>query len=585
MIEAVGLRRQFGPVVAVDGVSLRVPDGTILALLGPNGAGKTTTVRMLAGLLAPSAGEALVAGCDVRSHPAGVRTRVGLVTDMPGLYEHMTPVAYLDFFGRMYGIDAATRAKRIDEFLSLFDLQAHRGKRMAGFSKGMQQKVALTRALLHEPTVLFLDEPTAGLDPLAARAVRELIVGLKHARRSIILCTHDLDEAERLADTVAILRQGRIVACDTPAALRAGATADTLVQVSLAAPCAAAPVVAAQVAGVSRTSVASERDAAGGVLSYWTRLPERTNPPVIAGLVAAGAGIVSVSCTTRTLEDVYAAALDASAPMPSVVRRGADLVRGPLVERLVVPSAVPPGDAATLWLIARRAAVESMRDRMTLVMSIFFAVFVPLGLLLIIVRTAGSGPSGGADADLGGLLAFYLLMVGLLPGVSAVGIAAGQFAGEKERGVLTPLLAAPASNLAIFGGKVLGAVIPPLLYAVVAEVVYLGGIAVLLGPARLGLLPPALSVAMVLLVPAVTCFAAILASLISSRVRTYNAAQQIGGLVLFPIWAGLFTVVAKLQDWGAPGLFGAVAGVVLLDAGLTVAAAATWRREEVLSQR
>src|SRR5262249_21190403 len=146
-------------------------------------------------------------------------------------------LSYLEFFGRIYGLDAASRRQRIDALLGLFDLQAVRSRRMVGFSRGMQQKVALARALLHEPAVLFLDEPTTGLDPLAARAVRELIVSLKHASRGIVLCTHDLDEAERLADVVVILRHGRVVACDGSAALRAAAAASTLVSVVLAEPC------------------------------------------------------------------------------------------------------------------------------------------------------------------------------------------------------------------------------------------------------------------------------------------------------------------------------------------------------------
>ncbi len=236
MIEARALTRRFGAFVAVDRVSLRVPGGAILALLGPNGAGKTTTVRMLAGLIAPSEGEATVAGCDVRRDPATVRARVGLVTDAPGLYEQMTAPAYLDFFGGIHGLPTAERRRRVDDLLAFFDLAGHRRERMAGFSKGMKQKVALARALLHRPTALFLDEPTSGLDPLAARAVRELIRELKGTNRSIILCTHDLDEAERLADEVAIIRDGRIVASDAPAALRAGASPDTIVRIELALP-------------------------------------------------------------------------------------------------------------------------------------------------------------------------------------------------------------------------------------------------------------------------------------------------------------------------------------------------------------
>jgi ABC-2 type transport system ATP-binding protein len=305
MIRAHSLRRHFGSVVAVDDVSLSVPDGTILALLGPNGAGKTTTVRMLAGLLAPSAGDAQVAGYDVRREPAAVRARVGLVTDTPGLHDQMTPAAYLDFFGQVYGLDTATRRRRIGELLAFFDLHAFQRTRMASFSRGMQQRVALARALLHEPGVVFLDEPTAGLDPLAARMVRDLIVGLKNASRSIVLCTHDLDEAERLADTVAILRRGRIVACDSPLTLRAAASHATLVTVALAGPCPEVLALVAAVDGVEDPTLS----ASSTTLEYRTLDPELTNPRVVVALVTAGAAIVSVTRTTATLEDVFASAV------------------------------------------------------------------------------------------------------------------------------------------------------------------------------------------------------------------------------------------------------------------------------------
>ncbi len=306
MIETHDLGRRFGDFVAVEALSLRVPDGTVLALLGPNGAGKTTTVRMLAGLLAPTSGGASVAGCDVRRDPAAVRARVGLVTDVPGLYEQMTMPAYLDFFGSMYGMSRADRTRRIDELQTFFDLAGHQNERMAGFSKGMKQKVALARALLHDPTALFLDEPTSGLDPIAARAVRELIVGLKHARRTIVLCTHDLDEAERLADQVAIIRRGRLVACDTPAALRAAGTSEVTVRVELAEPCPMALPALRTVAGVVDARLAPQDGAqANTLLEYCTADPRTVNPQAIALLISGGALVVSVTCLTRTLEDVY----------------------------------------------------------------------------------------------------------------------------------------------------------------------------------------------------------------------------------------------------------------------------------------
>ncbi|HUZ00370.1 MAG TPA: ABC transporter ATP-binding protein [Thermomicrobiaceae bacterium] len=304
MIEAVGLTRRFGDLVAVDDLSLRVPDGAILAFLGPNGAGKTTTVRMLAGLLAPSAGSAVVAGHDVRLDPAAVRARIGLVTDVPGLYEQMTTPDYLSFFGRIYGLDGASCRRRIDDLLAFFELDGHRKSRMAGFSRGMKQKVALARALLHEPEVLFLDEPTSGLDPLAARALRDVILELKHDSRSIVLCTHDLAEAERLADEIAIIRHGRLIARDAPEALRTAGSTDMLVRVTFAAPLPHAPGL---VAGLDDLEDLAQGPT--GALTYRTRQPNTVNPAAIARLVAAGASIVSVSCEVRSLEDAYAAAM------------------------------------------------------------------------------------------------------------------------------------------------------------------------------------------------------------------------------------------------------------------------------------
>jgi ABC-2 type transport system ATP-binding protein len=322
MIEARDLTRRFGSFTAVSQLSLSVPRGFILALLGPNGAGKTTTVRMLAGLLAPTGGEAIVAGYNVRQHPDAVRACVGLVTDVPGLFEQMVLPAYLDFFGSIYGIPAPERKKRIDELISFFDLAAHRKEKMVGFSKGMKQKVALARALLHEPAVLFLDEPTSGLDPLAARTVRELIVSLKHASRSIILCTHDLDEAERIADEVAIIRQGQIVAQGTSTALRRKATGETHVQVEFALPCPLTLEELQTIEGVNAPKFI-EKKATGPLpsiaqppvlmLDYYTAQPKGANPQVLRRLVTAGAQVVAVTCETSTLEDVYASVMGDSA--------------------------------------------------------------------------------------------------------------------------------------------------------------------------------------------------------------------------------------------------------------------------------
>lgn len=318
MIEAHALTRRFGTFTAVSEVSLRVPDGAILALLGPNGAGKTTTIRMLAGLLAPTEGNATVAGYDIRREADAVRACVGLVTDVPGLFEQMKAPAYLDFFGSIYGLPSAERTRRIDELLEFFDLKTHLNEKMAGFSKGMKQKVALARALIHEPAILFLDEPTSGLDPLAARSVRELIVGFKRSNRSIILCTHDLDEAERLADQVAIIRQGHIVALDTPSSLRKQATGETLVQIEFVGSC---PLPIEEIEAIDAVhnphlkekratgSLTTVARTPGSLLEYYASQPNVTNPKMLSRLVMAGAQIVTVTCETRSLEDVYASAM------------------------------------------------------------------------------------------------------------------------------------------------------------------------------------------------------------------------------------------------------------------------------------
>jgi ABC-2 type transport system ATP-binding protein len=343
MIEAEGLVRRFGRFTAVADMTLNVRAGTILALLGLNGAGKTTIVRMLAALLAPSEGEARVAGYDVRREPAGVRASVGLMKDVPGLYEQMPVADYLDMFATIYGMGPQERRRRIDELIDFFELGEHRAQRMAGFSKGMQQKVALARALIHEPPVLFLDEPTSGLDPLAARAVRTLIIGLKHSQRTIVLCTHDLDEAERMADQVVILRQGQVVilrqgqvvARGAPAELRATALAGTRVRIEFAGPCSSALQVLSGLAGLTglrfaatngrapsagpdgsaepaanRNGTGTNADPLYLALEYTTGEPRTANPPALARLIADGAQVVSVTCEAPSLEDVYARAMD-----------------------------------------------------------------------------------------------------------------------------------------------------------------------------------------------------------------------------------------------------------------------------------
>jgi len=220
MITARGLTRRFGNLVAVDRLDLDVKQGEVFGFLGPNGAGKTTTVRMLAALIAPTAGEATVADCRLGRQNGELRARVGVLTETPGLYKRLSAFDNLAFFARLHGVrDVRDVAAAVERYLRLFELWDRRGDLAGTFSKGMRQKLAVARALVHEPRVLFLDEPTAGLDPEAAKTVRDLIDSLRSKERTIFLCTHNLEEADRLCDRVALFK-GRLVKVGEPAALR-----------------------------------------------------------------------------------------------------------------------------------------------------------------------------------------------------------------------------------------------------------------------------------------------------------------------------------------------------------------------------
>src|SRR5512139_676022 len=212
MIETRDLAKRFDNFWAVDGIDLQVEAGQVLALLGPNGAGKTTTVRMLTSILRPTRGQAFVAGYDVVKEPAKVRASVGILTEQHGLYNRMPAMEYLDFFGQAYNLDLETRRRRSQQLLQEFGLLDSGARRIAEYSKGMRQKLALARALLHNPPVLLLDEPTSAMDPESSRLVRNSILDLRSAERTIIICTHNLAEADELADVIAIIRRGRIIA-------------------------------------------------------------------------------------------------------------------------------------------------------------------------------------------------------------------------------------------------------------------------------------------------------------------------------------------------------------------------------------
>ena len=297
MIEANHLSKHFDEFVAVDGVTLRVAAGEVVALLGPNGAGKTTTVRMLAALLAPTGGQARVAGFDVTQHPIEVRCRVGVLTETPGLYLRSTASEYLDFFGSAYGMPVALRRERAALLLSRFGMAGDADRRLSEYSKGMQQKLALIRCMLHDPPALLLDEPTSAMDPHSARLVRDAILELKKDARGIILCTHNLTEAEELADRIAIIRRGRIIAEGTSAELKQRLLGPPLMELRLVQP---ANGLLADLKAQVNVEAAGET-----WIRFRTADPAGDNPRLLRWLAGRNVDVLTLSEAPRRLEDVY----------------------------------------------------------------------------------------------------------------------------------------------------------------------------------------------------------------------------------------------------------------------------------------
>jgi ABC-2 type transport system ATP-binding protein len=297
LIEARDLTKDFGAFRAVDEVDLQVSPGEVVALLGPNGAGKTTTIRMLASLLAPTRGEARIAGYDAARQPQEVRARVGLLTEHHGLYTRMRAEEYLGFFGGAYRMPRSQIEKRSALLLRQFGLGEDGGRRLGEYSKGMRQKLALVRALLHDPPVLLLDEPTSAMDPSSAYQVRQSISELRRASRAIIVCTHNLKEAEVLADRIAIIRAGRIAASGTVNSLKRDFLGSRQMEVRLAGPLDGA----ARLLPGEAVLVASGED----WLRYQTDDPKATNPRVLQALGSAGVQVVTLTEVEQSLEDVY----------------------------------------------------------------------------------------------------------------------------------------------------------------------------------------------------------------------------------------------------------------------------------------
>lgn len=297
MIETKNLGKLFDDFTAVYNLDLDVPAGQLLALLGPNGAGKTTTVRMLSAILHPTTGRATVNNFDVVENPNGVRHSIGMLTEQPGLYLRMTGLEYLLFYGRLYGItdhDIERKGRRLFE---RFYMKGDESRRLGEYSKGMKQKVGLIRAMLHDPAVLLLDEPTSAMDPHSAKLVRDAILELRDDKRTIILCTHNLAEAELLADKIAIIKKGTIVAEGTTRQLKHQLLGQPQLELTVDRP------LNGEVKEIEKlVKVEQVRD---GVIRYRTESPAITNPILVRSLNELGLGVILLKEITQSLEDVY----------------------------------------------------------------------------------------------------------------------------------------------------------------------------------------------------------------------------------------------------------------------------------------
>jgi len=302
MIQTENLSKKFNDFLAVDQVNLEVKSGEVLALLGPNGAGKTTTLRMLTSVLRPSSGWAHVAGFDVVKQAAQVRASVGILTEQHGLYGRMTAQEYLDFFGQVYRMEIPTRRKRTNELLEQYGLSGERNRRIGEYSKGMRQKLALARALFHNPPVLLMDEPTSAMDPESARLVRDAIHGLRNANRAIIICTHNLPEAEELADKIAIIHQGRIIISGEVKELKTRLLGAPQFELQLRS----------STDGFDRVlpDVVTLTGQGPDWLRYQTDDPITANPLVIQSLVKNNIPVLGLSEVPRSLEKVYLQAIN-----------------------------------------------------------------------------------------------------------------------------------------------------------------------------------------------------------------------------------------------------------------------------------
>jgi ABC-2 type transport system ATP-binding protein len=298
VISAVGLTKRFGDLAAVDGLTFEVEEGEVFGFLGPNGAGKTTTVRMLCCLISKTSGAATIAGYDTgaTADSLQIRKMIGLVPDNVGLYNDLSAFENLDFYGKLYEVPERRRKENIERFLKMLDLWERRDARAGSFSKGMKQKLALARALTHEPKLLFMDEPTANLDPESAKTVRDFILEVKKQGRTIFLNTHNLDEAQRICDRIGIIKT-KLLRVGTPEQLRVSLTKPKI-EVRLAE-------TSEALVDTLRKAIPNNIEVSDGKLIIEVSDPDKENPAIVNAISSNGGRIREVNQVVPTLEEVY----------------------------------------------------------------------------------------------------------------------------------------------------------------------------------------------------------------------------------------------------------------------------------------
>ncbi len=296
-IEAIGLTKNYGTLLAVDDISFRVSKGEVFGFLGPNGAGKTTTIRMLVGLTTPSEGTAMVAGHSITDDIVEVKRRVGVVPEVSNLYDELSVWDNLLFISRLYHMPKQEKQGRIEDILQSFDLQSRKDTKFGKLSKGLKRRVVIAAALVHSPEVVFMDEPTVGLDVVSAQTLREFIERLGTEETTVFLTTHYIEEADRLCDRIAIIMQGKIVVTDTPDAIKRRVATQPVIRAELSS--------SPDKSLLSKLDDLGELEHDGRIINIRIENPGVSLPVIINTLSDAGVSVETLDTVRATLEEAF----------------------------------------------------------------------------------------------------------------------------------------------------------------------------------------------------------------------------------------------------------------------------------------